>query len=276
MESIRPFMEFSPKYLNITCHRDEIEFRPAGDGSFVRRKVRNRVSESAVCGAIQSEFDVELVPHLICGGATAEQVEFQLQDFKFMGISNVLALRGDCLAGEKRFTPKPGGYSNANELVEAVHRFEAENGSDGFFSVGVGGYPEKHFEAPNIDTDIINLKRKVDAGADYVVTQMFFDNKVFYSFVDRCRAAGITVPIIPGLKPLSTLRQLRSLPETFSIDIPIELTDEVTAHEDKVYEIGQEWCASQCKDLIEHGVPAVHFFTMGKTSNIIGILRKCF
>jgi len=277
LDNIRPFMEFSPRYINITSHRDEIEYKEQPDGSFARTLVRRRVSESAVCGAVMAEFKVDVVPHLICGGSSAQEIEFKLQDFKFMGISNVLALRGDSIVGERRFTPEPGGYSHANELVEAVHAFEKEN--DCTFSIGVGGYPEKHFEAANMDDDIANLKRKVDAGADYVITQMFFDNKVYYSFVDRCRAAGITVPIIPGLKPLAGPRQVQLLPESFSIDIPVELTSEVYAHKDDkaaVYRIGQEWCIAQCKDLLKHGVPAVHFFTMGKSENIVGILRECF
>lgn len=280
LDEIRPFMEFSPKYINVTCHRDEVEFTPKPDGSYVRRLVRRRISESAVCGAIQSEFKVEVVPHLICGGASAEQIEFQLQDFHFMGISNVFALRGDCITGEKRFTPEAGGYSHANELVEAIHRFERERlASEQFFSVGVGAYPEKHFEAPNMERDIEMLRQKVDAGADYIVTQMFFDNRVFYDFSDRCRAAGITVPIIPGLKPLSSFRQTQLLPETFSIDIPQELVVELeTFKEDKqaCYRIGQQWCTEQCRDLLAHGVPAVHFYTMGKASNVAGILRDCF
>ena len=279
LDGIRPFMEFSPKYINITCHRDEFEFRQASDGSYTRHLVRRRISESAVCGAIQSEFKVEVVPHLICGGATADQIESQLYDFKFMGISNILALRGDSITGEKRFCPEPGGFSHADELVGAVHGFEKSNSCEGFFSVGVGAYPEKHFEAPNLETDIANLKRKVDAGADYIITQMFFDNEVFYRFVDSCRKAGITVPIIPGLKPLSTFRQVELLPESFSIDIPVELTDELSTHKgDKAacYQIGQEWCTAQCKDLIRHGAPAVHFYTMGKAANVVNILRECF
>ena len=155
LDEIRPFMEFSPKYINITCHRDEVEYSLRPDGSYVRRLVRRRISESAVCGVIQSEFKVEVVPHLICGGATAQQIEFQLQDLHFMGISNILALRGDCTTGEKRFTPEPGGYSHADELVRAVHGFERERlGGENFFCIGVGAYPEKHFEAPNLEHDI--------------------------------------------------------------------------------------------------------------------------
>ncbi|MCQ2118708.1 MAG: methylenetetrahydrofolate reductase [Bacteroidales bacterium] len=276
---IRPFMEFNPRYINVTCHRDEIEYSDKGDGTFERRLVRRRVSETAVCGAIQSEFKVDVVPHVICGGATAEQIEFQLQDFKFMGINNILALRGDCLTGEKRFSPTPGGYSYASDLVAAVRSFEKKNNCPGFFRIGVGGYPEKHFEAANIDDDIQNLKKKVDAGADYIIAQMFFDNKVFYEYVRKCREAGITVPVIPGIKPLSTERQVSMLPEAFSIDIPKELTAEIKVHsgdKEAIYSIGQEWATAQCKDLLAHGVPAIHFYTMGKSANVVGILKECF
>ena len=279
LDSVRPFIEFSPKYINITCHRDEYEYVKNSDGSFTRRLVRKRISESAVCGAIQSEFKVDVVPHLICGGATKDQIDFQLQDFRFMEIENILALRGDCITGEKRFTPQEGGYRHANELVEGIREFEKQRECESFFSIGVGGYPEKHFEAPNMEDDIARLKAKVDAGADYVITQMFFDNSVFYSFVDKCRAAGITVPIIPGLKPLSTLRQIELLPQAFSIDIPQELTSEMRLFKDDkkaLYRIGELWCINQCKDLIKKGVPAVHFYTMGKAANVVNILRECF
>ena len=277
VSSIRPFMEFNPPYINVTCHRDELEYRPEPDGSFTRHLVRRRVSETAVCAAIQSAFSVEVVPHLICGGATADMIESQLQDFKFLGINNILALRGDSLLGEKRFTPEPGGYTHANELVSAIRRFDASEGTD--FCVGVGAYPEKHFEAPNLETDIENLKRKVDAGADFIITQMFFDNEVFYSFCDQCRKAGITVPIIPGLKPLSTAKQIDLLPESFSIDIPQVLVREMRAHAgDKAacYQIGIEWCSAQCADLLKYGVPAVHFYTMGRPDNVVEILKRHF
>lgn len=274
LEGVRPFMEFNPPFINVTSHRDEVEFLPQGDGSYKKVLTRRRVSETAVCAAIQDEFAVEVVPHLICGGADAASIENSLSDFRFLGISNVLALRGDCLVGEKRFTAVPGGYSYASELVEAIRKFDSDS-----FCIGAGAYPEKHFEAANLETDIANLKQKVDAGADYLVTQMFFDNRVFYDFVDRCRAAGITVPIVPGLKPLSTARQLRMLPEAFSIDIPVELTSEVEKHAadpKAVYQIGQEWCLQQTRDLIAHGLRSVHFYTMGKADNVVGILRECF
>lgn len=277
LDSIAPLMEFAPRYINVTTHRDEFRYDPQPDGSFIRRVVRNRVSAVAVCAAIQSRYDVEVVPHLICAGTPAYETEALLQDFKFMGIENVMALRGDSLTGEKRFTPDPDGYAHADELVSAIRRFERENG--GSFCIGVGAYPEKHFEAANLETDIENLKRKVDAGADVIITQMFFDNTVFYRFVERCRAAGITAPIIPGLKPLSTARQVALLPESFSIDIPVALTEAVRqagGDKEAVYRIGTDWCIAQCRDLLAQGAPAVHFYTMGKSRNIVEILHACF
>ena len=297
LESIAPFMEFKPKYINVTSHRDEYEFREEADGTFSRHLVRNRISETTVCAAIMSRYDIDVVPHLICGGSTKEEIESKLDNLEFLGINNILALRGDCMTGEKRFTATPGGYRYASELVEGIRSYQGSAGyrrsrklekdspvslemaDDRYFCIGVGAYPEKHFEAPNIETDIANLKRKVDAGADYIITQMFFDNKVYYDFVEKCREAGITVPIIPGLKPLSTVRQIGTLPEAFSLDIPLELTEAMKdAGEDRkaAYQIGTEWCTMQCKDLIAHGVPAVHFYTMGKSENIVKILQECF
>lgn len=275
--TIRSFMEFAPKYINVTCHRDEYAFRKEANGTYSRHLVRNRISEVAVCAAIISEFDVNVVPHVICGGASAEELESDLYNYRFLGISNIMALRGDSITGEKRFVPHPEGYAHANELVEAIRHFDEQTGES--FCLGVGGYPEKHFECANIETDIENLKRKVNAGADYIITQMFFDNKVFYRFVDLCRKAGINVPIIPGLKPISTARQVDLLPQSFSLDIPKELTEAIAqAGDDKeeVYRIGTQWCTAQCKDLLAHGVPAVHFYTMGKPRNITEIMRECF
>ena len=288
LESIAPFMEFSPKYINVTSHRDEFEYREEADGTFSRHLLRNRISETTVCAAIMSKYDIEVVPHLICGGSTIEEIESKLDNMAFLGINNIVALRGDSMAGEKRFTPTPGGYRYASELVEGIRSYQGSNSyrrsrgleaDDRFFCIGVGAYPEKHFEAANIETDILNLKKKVDAGADYIITQMFFDNQVYYDFVERCRAAGINVPIIPGLKPISTARQISVLPEAFSLDIPLELTQEIEQHKndkDAVYRIGTEWCTAQCKDLLQHNVPAVHFYTMGKSRNITDILRECF
>ena len=275
LENIAPLMEFKPRYINVTTHRDEVRFDPQPDGTFVRKVVRSRVSPVAVCGSIQARYNVEVVPHIICAGNSAAEIEWLIQDFHFMGIDNVMALRGDSLTGEKRFTPEPDGYAHADELVRAIRAME---GGDRM-CIGVGGYPEKHFEAANLDTDIANLKRKVDAGADLIITQMFYDNAVFFRFVDRCRNAGISVPIIPGLKPLSTARQIEVIPEAFSIDLPIELTEEVRkAGNDKeaVRRIGIEWCTAQCRELLYEGVPAVHFYTMGKSTNVVEVLRNCF
>ena len=271
LDSIGPLMEFEPRYINVTTHRDEIQYTPLPDGSFRREIVRNRVSPVAVCACIQAHFPVEVVPHIICSGHSAREIEWQLQDFRFMGIENVMALRGDSLTGEKRFSPEAGGYSHASELVSAIRE-------QGGFCVGVGAYPEKHFEAANLETDIEFLKAKVDAGADYVITQMFFDNQIFYQFVAKCRAAGITVPIIPGLKPLTTARQVEVLPEAFSIDIPRELTQAVREAKDPeaVRQTGIEWCIAQCRDLLAHQVPAIHFYTMGKSKNVAEVLRATF
>jgi len=277
IESVRPFMEYNPPFINVTCHRDEFEFRQEADGSFSRHIVRRRVSESAVCSAISDEFDVEVVPHLICGGNSADAISSQLQDFKFLGFQNILALRGDSLLGEKRFTPEPCGYKYASELVGAIRKFGNENSTE--FCIGVAGYPEKHFEAPNLESDIAHLKCKVDAGADYIVTQMFFDNQTFYTFRDACRKAGITVPIIPGLKPLSTAKQLGMIPEAFSIDIPQPLVKEMSKYQDNkelAYQAGLQWCIAQCEDLLRHDVPAIHFYTMGRSANICKILKRLF
>ena len=276
LETIGQFMDFAPRYINVTCHRDQFEYRQHPDGSFTRHLVRSRLSPVAVCAAVMAAYPVEMVPHVICAGVTEEEIYSQLYDYHFLGIENVLALRGDSLEGEKRFTPTPGGFSHANELVEAIRRFEGSIGAS--FCVGVGGYPEKHFEAANLDQDIARLKAKVDAGADYVITQMFFDNAAFYRFVDVCRAAGIRVPIVPGLKPLANRRQLELLPGSFSIDLPHSLVQAVQAasSDEAVYETGTEWCIEQCRDLLAHGVPAVHFYTMGKPRNIVKVLKSCF
>ena len=286
LESIAPFMEFRPKYINVTSHRDEYEFKSEADGSFSRHLVRNRISETTVCAAIMEKYDVEVIPHIICAGTTREEIESKLDNLEFLGINNIVALRGDSMTSEKRFTPTPGGYAYASELIEGIRKYQGSasyqrrnKADERYFCIGVGGYPEKHFEAPNLETDIANLKKKVDAGADYIITQMFFDNQVYYDFVDKCRKSGIDVPIIPGLKPLSSYKQLTSLPEAFSLDIPVDLTkaiEEVKDDKAAIYQIGTEWCAMQCKDLIAHGAPAVHFYTMGKSENITNILRECF
>ena len=272
LSGIEPLMEFRPRYINVTTHRDEYQYVAQPDGSFSRVVVNSRVSPVAVCASILSRVDVEVVPHLVCGGQTAHDTERLLQDFQFMGIENVMALRGDSVSGEKRFVATPGGYSHASELVAAVR-------AEGNFCIGVGGYPEKHYEAPNLDTDIAFLKQKVDAGADYIITQMFFDNAVFFRFVDLCRAAGITVPIIPGLKPLTTKSQLAFLPDAFSLDIPVELTEQIAAcgeDAEAIRRAGVDWCIRQTRELLGSGVPAVHYYTMSKSAAVAAVLRECF
>ena len=240
----------------------------------------------AIAAAIMKRFDVEVVPHVICGGSTKNEVENLLLDLNFLGIQNVVALRGDAIPGEKYFTPTPGGHKHSNELVEQISAMNKGQYLDDTltdvvptdFCVGVAGYPEKHCEAANLSTDIEYLKRKVDAGADYIVTQMFFDNNKFFSFVEKCREAGITVPIIPGIKPISTQKHIELLPKAFSIDIPEELMKELLKcrTNEAIYRLGIEWATLQCKELLENGARAVHFYTMGKAENIREIIKKAF
>lgn len=275
--SIEPLMEFSPKYINVTQHRDELEFVQNPDGTFTRHTVRSRVSQVAVAGALMSRFNVEVVPHIICAGAGRDEINNQLDDMKFLGIENVMALRGDCLTSEKRFAPHPEGYRWANELVSGIREYRKSEGNH--FCIGVGAYPEKHFEAPNLETDIENLKKKIDAGADFIITQMFYDNTKFFTFADKCRKAGIEVPIIPGLKILTSKKQLRSLPESFSLDIPVELSREMEkAGDDRDYaaSVGVEWCTMQCRELLSKGYKVIHFYTMGRSTNVSRVMKNCF
>lgn len=285
-KSIEPLMEFNPPFINMTAHRDEIEYRLTPDGKFRQLTVTKRPGTVAIAAAIMKKFDVEVVPHVICGGATKNDIENLLLDLNFLGIQNVMALRGDAIPGEKYFTPTEGGHRHSNELVEQIARMNRGEYLDDAlvdavptdFCVGVAGYPEKHIEAANMDMDIEYLKRKVESGADYIVTQMFFDNAKFFSFTEKCREAGITVPIIPGIKPISTQRHIELLPQAFSIDIPQELMRELVKckNNEAVYRLGVEWATLQCKELLEHGARAVHFYTMGKADNIREIIRKAF
>ncbi|MBQ9533578.1 MAG: methylenetetrahydrofolate reductase [Prevotella sp.] len=275
-DSLDPLMQLLPPFVNITCHRDEIEYQLNDDGTYTKRLITRRPSTIAIVAAVMRRFPhVEIVPHVICGGVSRHQIENELLDLRFLGIDNVMALRGDALTGQKAFIPEPDGFRHTNELVEAIGSL-IEGCSP--FCIGVAAYPEKHFEAANLDTDIENLKRKVDAGAHYIVTQMFFDNEVFYRFSDACRKAGITVPIIPGLKPISTLRQPDTLPRTFHIDLPQTLMEKLrrcnTGKE--VYAVGTEWCIQQSEDLLRHGAPAIHYYTMGRTDNIRQIVGTVF
>lgn len=284
--SIDPLMEFNPPYINITFHRDEVEFRPKGDGTFEKITVTKRPGSVAIAAAIMKRYKIDVVPHLICGGASKYKLENDLIDLNFLDIQNIMALRGDSIPGQKYFTPETDGHKYSWQLVEQIHhmnqgKYLDETLTDAIstnFCIGVAGYPEKHYEAPNPETDILNLKKKVDAGADYIVTQMFFDNRKFFTFVERCRAAGIQIPIIPGLKPISTQTHIEMLPRAFSIDIPEELMKEVRKCKDnkKIYQTGIEWCIAQSKELLANGAPAIHYYTMGKADNIKKILAATF
>lgn len=286
-DSIQPLMEFEPPFINITCHRDEVEWVPNGDGSYSRLTLAKRPSTIAIVAAIMRRFpQLEIVPHVICGGASRSKVESELLDLHFLGIHNVIALRGDAIPGQRFFVPEPDGFSHTNELVEMISNLNhgryldptVKDGHATDFCVGVAAYPEKHYEAVNMETDILHLKQKVDAGADYVVTQMFFDNDCYYAFVDKCRAAGIQVPIIPGLKPISSARQLDLLPRSFHIDIPQTLVSELRGckRPEEAYQVGIEWCISQSRDLLAHGAPAIHYYTMAKADNVCKIVRAVF
>ena len=285
-KSIEPLLEFKPPFINVTCHRDEVEYSANADGTYTKMTLSKRPSTIAIVAAVMMKYQVEMVPHIICGGASKAKAESELIDFHFLGIKNVMALRGDAIPGQRYFVPEPDGFAHANELVEMIQQLNrgeyldptVKDGLSTDFCVGVAGYPEKHYEATNLESDTQNLKRKVEAGADYIITQMFFDNEKYYEFVRLCREAGITVPIIPGLKPISTQRQLELLPRSFHIDIPQELVSELKKARtpESVYQVGIEWCIAQSRDLLAHGVQAIHYYTMAKTDNICKIVSNSF
>ena len=284
--TIESLIDFDPKYINITTHRDEMVFKELKDGSIEKRTVRKRPGTVAIAAAIQHKYGIPVVPHILCGGFSKSETEHVLIDLNFMGINNVLALRGDGLKTDNVFRPDPNGHSNANELVEQIVNLregkylepDLKNSTPLDFCVGVAGYPEKHFEAPNFDTDMKHLKQKVDAGADYIVTQMFFDNQVYYNFVDKCRAAGINVPIIPGIKPINLKDQLTVLPKIFAIDLPSELATELAKckNNDDAKIVGTEWAIYQSKDLVANKVPSLHIYTFGVSDNTRKIVETVF
>ena len=286
-DSIDPLMQFQPPFINITCHRDEVEYVPNGDGSYRKMTLAKRPSTIAIVAAIMRRYpNLEIVSHVICGGASQSRVESELLDLHFLGIQNVVALRGDAIPGQRFFIPEPDGFSHSSELVAMIRHLNGgqyldptvKNGLSTDFCVGVAAYPEKHFEAANLDVDIQHLKQKVEAGADYIVTQMFFDNQQYFRFVDRLREAGITVPVIPGLKPISSQRQIDLLPRSFHIDIPQALVNEINKAKtaDAVYQVGIEWAIAQSRDLLAHGAPAIHYYTMAKPDNVCQIVEKVF
>lgn len=285
-DSIDPLMEFNPPFIDVTYHREEYVYIEKENGLLEKRIVRKRPGTVGICAAIQSKYKVDAVPHILCGGFSKEDTENFLIDLDFLGIKNVMALRGDAVKSETYFKPEPKGNYFANDLVQQISGMNKgifqeeilENSHHTDFCIGVAGYPEKHMEAPNIEQDIRRLKDKVNAGAEYVVTQMFFDNEQYFKFVKKCRESGINVPIIPGLKPIATKNQLNIIPHRFHVDLPEELILEVIKCKDNnaVREVGIEWCIAQSKELIEAEVPVLHYYSMGKSSNIHAIASSVF
>jgi methylenetetrahydrofolate reductase (NADPH) len=283
--AIDPLMEFKPPFIDVTSSREESVYKEHTSGLLEKVSYRKRPGTVAVCAAIMNKYGVDAVPHLICGGFTKEETEYALIDLQFLGIQNVLVLRGDARKSESSFVPTQGGHCYANELLQQVvdmnngkylHEDHASVKSD--FCIGVAGYPEKHFESPNLKTDFKYLKQKVDGGADFIVTQMFYDNSKYIEFVKQCRENGINVPIIPGLKPITSSKQLINLPKIFHIDIPDDLSDAVHAckTEADVKEVGIEWMINQCKELMAFGAPVMHFYTMGNPGPTKRIAQAIF
>ena len=277
--SIDILKEFNPLFINITTHRSEMVYKNTPDGLYQKVSERSRPGTVAVAAAIQQKYNIPAVPHIICSGFSKIETEYALSDLNFLGITNILILRGDKAKHESRFIPNENGYSHASELQLQINEFNRGYFIDGTkmdiitgetFSYGVAGYPEKHDESPNLDMDIAYLKQKIDNGAEYVVTQMFFDNSKYYDFVDRCRKAGINVPIIPGLRPITTIGQLNILPKIFHVDMPMQLVSELMKCKDDndAKEVGVEWCKAQCLDLMAHGVPSIHFYSLNSTRSV--------
>lgn len=284
--AIEPLMEFYPSFIDVTYHREEVIYKKHPGGLLEKKTVRKRPSTVGISAAIKYKYKVDVVPHIICGGFTREETENGLLDLHFLGVHNLLLLRGDTLKSEKYFAPEDGGHVYALDLVKQVMGLNKgiyldenlQHTAPTAFSVGVAGYPEKHLEAPNIDTDIHYLKLKIEAGAEYIVTQMFFDNQKYFDFVKLCREAGISVPIIPGIKPISTIASLKTLPQTFSIDIPNDLVTAVEKcdNNDQARQVGIEWAIMQSRELIRAGAPALHLYTMGRSDNICKIAKEVF
>jgi methylenetetrahydrofolate reductase (NADPH) len=283
---IEPLMEFNPPFINVTYHREEYIYKNRENGLLEKRTIRKRPGTVGICAAIINRFKVDAVPHIICGGFNRQETEDALIDLKFLGIDNVLALRGDHIKSEGSFIADPDGHRYASELIKQVQDMnngvyldeDLQNAVATDFCIGVAGYPEKHFEAPNLKTDLKYLKHKVELGADYVITQMFFDNQKFFDFVKKCREEGINVPIIPGLKPITTERQTTVLPSIFHIDIPEALSDAVEKCKsaEEVRQVGIEWSIEQSKELIKFGVPCLHYYSMGKSQAVRQIATALF
>jgi methylenetetrahydrofolate reductase (NADPH) len=282
-EHLDPLMEFKPAFINVTYHRSETMFKKKMDGTFEKVEVRKRPGTVAICAALMNHYRIDAVPHLICGGFSKRETEDALIDLNFLGINNVLVLRGDAAKNEAFFEPHPDGHKYAIDLQKQVMNLkngiyleeDIKNGVRPDFCIGTAGYPEKHFEAPNLKTDMEHLKAKVEAGADYIMTQMFFDNEKFFQFVKECRANGINVPIIPGLKPITNKKQLTILPKIFHVDIPADLSNAImkAKTDEQVEQVGTEWLIQQSKELKEFGVPVLHYYTLGKPKVIYNVVK---
>jgi methylenetetrahydrofolate reductase (NADPH) len=285
-DSIDPLMEFNPPFIDVTYHREEYEFKELPSGLLQKKIVKKRPGTVGICAGIQNKYEVDAIPHILCGGFTKEDTENLLIDLDFLGIDNVVALRGDALKNEIYFKPEREGNMYASELVTQISNLnkgiyldeDLKNSAETNFCIGVAGYPEKHMEAPSMDSDIHFLKQKIKNGAEYVITQMFFDNKKYFEFVQKCRTAGITVPIIPGLKPIATKKQLNLIPHRFKVDLPDDLIMAVVKAKDNdaVKHVGNEWCIAQSKELIAAGIPVLHYYSMGKSENIKAIASQVF
>ncbi|KAF9658031.1 methylenetetrahydrofolate reductase [NAD(P)H] [Tenacibaculum sp. ZH5_bin.1] len=285
-KNINPLMEFNPPFIDVTYHREEYVYKELGDGLLKKQVVKKRPGTVGICAAIQNKYQVDAIPHILCGGFTKEDTENFLIDLNFLGIDNVVALRGDAVKSETYFKPEKDGHAYASELVTQIENLnkgrylddDLQNSSKTDFCIGVAGYPEKHMEAPSLDSDIHFLKKKIKNGANYVITQMFFDNQKYFEFVKKCREEGIMVPIIPGLKPISTKKQLNLIPHRFKVDLPDTLVKEVVNCKSnaEVRQVGVEWCIAQSKELQQKGVPILHYYSMGRSTNIQKIAEGVF
>ncbi len=285
-KTLDPLMEFKPAFVNVTYHRAEQVYKKRSDGSFVSVEIRKRPGTVGICAAIMNKYKVEAIPHLICGGFSKEETENALIDLNFLGVKNVLALRGDAANHEKFFAPHPNGHRYAEELVDQIiklnkgHYLEDDilGGVNTDFCIGVAGYPEKHFESANTDIDLYYLKRKIDHGADYITTQMFFNNKHYYKFIENCKNAGINAPIVPGLKPLYNKNQLSVVPSIFNTEIPNDLYNEMVKADtpEACEKVGEDWLYEQCKDLLKNNTQILHFYTLGKPHVVYNVLKRLF
>ena len=285
-DGIDPLMEFNPPFIDVTYHREEYEYKELSNGLLQKKVVKKRPGTVGICAGIQNRYNVDAVPHILCGGFTKEDTENLLIDLDFLGIDNVVALRGDAVKSEIYFKPEKEGNAYASELVAQINNLnkgiyldsDLQNTNATDFCIGVAAYPEKHMEAPSLDSDIHFVKEKIKNGANYIVTQLFYDNKKYFDFVDKCRKAGIEVPIIPGLKPIATKKQLNLIPHRFSVELPDDLIMAVVKAKDNeaVRQIGIEWCIKQSKELVKARVPFLHYYSMGKAENVKAIAKEIF